>query len=81
MTFQHFLAILKRRRTAGCHGNLVISHVKLQINAEISSPMILKLILLFSSYKRLGSCDKFRLKGDGHLLGEGRLLSFVFNEL
>ena len=29
------------------------------------------LILLFSSYKRLGSCDKFRLKGDGHLLGEG----------
>ena len=23
-------------RTAGCHGNLVISHVKLQINAEIS---------------------------------------------
>ena len=23
------------RRTAGCYGNLVISHVKLQINAEI----------------------------------------------
>ena len=27
---------MKRRRTAGCHGNLVISHVKLQINVEIS---------------------------------------------
>ena len=27
---------MKRRRTAGCHGNLVISHVKLQINAQIS---------------------------------------------
>ena len=27
---------MKQRRTAGCHGNLVISHVKLQINAEIS---------------------------------------------
>ena len=36
MTFENFVAILKRRRTAGCHGNLVISHVKLQINAEIS---------------------------------------------
>ena len=36
MTFSNFVAILKRRRTAGCHGNLVISHVKLQINAEIS---------------------------------------------
>ena len=35
MTFQNFVAILKRRRTAGCHGNSVISHVKLQINAEI----------------------------------------------
>ena len=32
--------------------------------------------LLFSSCKRLGSCDKFQLKGDGHLLGEGHLLSF-----
>ena len=24
------------RRTEGCHGNFIISHVKLQINAEIS---------------------------------------------
>ena len=36
MTFLNFVAILTLRRTAGCHGNLVISHVKLQINAEIS---------------------------------------------
>ena len=28
--------ILTLRRMAGCHGNFVISHVKLQINAEIS---------------------------------------------
>ena len=45
----------------------------LQIKINIS--------LLFSSYNRLGSCYKFRLKGDGHLLAEGRLLSFLFNEL
>ena len=41
MTFSNFVAILTLRRTLGCHGNFVISHVKLQINAEISSPMIL----------------------------------------
>ena len=36
MTFSNFVAILTLRRTLGCHGNFVISHVKLQINAEIS---------------------------------------------
>ena len=36
MTFENFVAILTLRRTEGCHGNFVISHVKLQINAEIS---------------------------------------------
>ena len=36
MTFQNFVAILTLRRTEGCHGNFVISQVKLQINAEIS---------------------------------------------
>ena len=36
MTFLNFVAILTLRRTEGCYGNLVISHVKLQINAEIS---------------------------------------------
>jgi len=36
MTFYNFVAILILRRTEGCHGNFVISHVKLQINAEIS---------------------------------------------
>ena len=35
MTFQNFVTILTMRRTEGCHGNFVISHVKLQINAEI----------------------------------------------
>ena len=30
------LAILTLRSTEGCHGNFVISHVKLQIIAEIS---------------------------------------------
>ena len=34
--FMTFVAILTLRRAAGCHGNLVISNVKLQINAEIS---------------------------------------------
>ena len=34
MTFENFVTILKR--TEGCHGNFVISHVKLQSNAEIS---------------------------------------------
>ena len=34
--FQNFVAILTLTRTEGCHGNFVISHVKLQINAEIS---------------------------------------------
>ena len=33
---QNFVAILTLRRAEGCHGNFVISHVKLQINAEIS---------------------------------------------
>ena len=33
--FWNFAAILTLRRTEGCHGNFVISHVKLQINAEI----------------------------------------------
>ena len=28
-----FVAILTLRRTEGCHGNFLISHVKLQINA------------------------------------------------
>ena len=32
MTFQNFVVILTLRRTAGSHGNLVISHVTLQIN-------------------------------------------------
>ena len=32
----NFVAILTLRRTEGCHGNFVISHVKLQIIAEIS---------------------------------------------
>ena len=36
MTFWNFVAILTLRRTEGCHGNFVISHVKLQIIAEIS---------------------------------------------
>ena len=36
MTYLNFVAILTLRRTEGCHGNFVISHVKLQINAEIS---------------------------------------------
>ena len=36
MTFYNFVAILTLRRTEGCHGNFVISHVKLQIIAEIS---------------------------------------------
>ena len=36
MTFENFVAILTLRRTEGCHGNFVISHVKLQIIAEIS---------------------------------------------
>ena len=36
MTFKNFVTILKWRRTAGYHGNLVISHLKLQISAEIS---------------------------------------------
>ena len=36
MTFKNFVAILTLRRTEGCHGNFVISHVKLQIIAEIS---------------------------------------------
>ena len=36
MTLKNFVAILTLRRTEGCHGNFVISHVKLQINAEIS---------------------------------------------
>ena len=36
MTFKNFVAILTLRRTKGCHGNFVISHVKLQIIAEIS---------------------------------------------
>ena len=36
MTFGNFVAILTLRRTEGCHGNFVISHVKLQIIAEIS---------------------------------------------
>ena len=31
MTFKNFVAILTLRRTEGCHGNFVISHVKLQI--------------------------------------------------
>ena len=31
-----FYALLTLRRTEGCHSNFVISHVKLQINAEIS---------------------------------------------
>ena len=35
--FENFVAILPTlRRTEGCHGNFVISHVKLQIIAEIS---------------------------------------------
>ena len=34
--FENFVAILTLRRTEGCQGNFVISHVKLQINAEIS---------------------------------------------
>ena len=36
MTFLNFVAILKLRRTEGCHGNFVISLVKLQIIAQIS---------------------------------------------
>ena len=36
MTFYNFFAILKLRRTEGCHGNFVISLVKLQIIAQIS---------------------------------------------
>ena len=36
VTFYNFVAILTLRRTEGYHGNFVISHVKLQINAEIS---------------------------------------------
>ena len=36
MTFENFVAILTLRRAEGCHGNFVISHVKLQIIAEIS---------------------------------------------
>ena len=36
ITVKNFVAILTLRRTKGCHGNFVISHVKLQINAEIS---------------------------------------------
>ena len=36
MTFlQNFVAILTLRPTEGCYGNFVISHVKLQIIAEI----------------------------------------------
>ena len=36
MTFLNFVVLLTLRRTEGCHGNFVISHVKLQIIAEIS---------------------------------------------
>ena len=36
ITFEIFVAILTLRCTEGCYGNFVISHVKLQINAEIS---------------------------------------------
>ena len=36
ITFYNFVAILTLRRTEGCHGNVVISHVNLQINGEIS---------------------------------------------
>ena len=36
MTFLNFVAILTLRLTEGCHGNFVISYVKLQIIAEIS---------------------------------------------
>ena len=36
MTFKNFVAILTMRGTEGCHRNFVISHVKLQIIAEIS---------------------------------------------
>ena len=32
----NFVAMLTLRHTLGCRGNFVISHVKLQINAEIS---------------------------------------------
>ena len=34
MTFQNFVAILTLRRTEGCHGNFVISHVKLKITLK-----------------------------------------------
>ena len=34
--FENFVAILTLRRMEGCHGNFLISHVKLQIIAEIS---------------------------------------------
>ena len=36
MTFYNLVAILTLRRTEGCYGNFVISHVKLQIIPEIS---------------------------------------------
>ena len=36
MTFQNVVAILTPRRMESCHGNFVISHVKLQIIVEIS---------------------------------------------
>ena len=36
MTFENFVATLTLRRTEGCHGNFVISRVKLQIITEIS---------------------------------------------
>ena len=35
MTFYNFVAILTLWRTESCYGNFVISHVKLQIIAEI----------------------------------------------
>ena len=34
--FKNSVAILTLRRTEGCHVNFLISHAKLQINAEIS---------------------------------------------
>ena len=37
MTFYNFVAILTLLRTEGYHGNFVISLVKLQIIAEITS--------------------------------------------
>ena len=45
ITFENFVAILALRRTEGYHGNFVILHVRLQINAsklrDNSSPNVL----------------------------------------